>query len=151
MARPTDYSEQLAGAICERIAEGESVRAISKDPDMPAMSTIFKWLTIHPMFAEQYARARDEQAETLADEITFIADTEEDVQRARVRIDARKWVAGKLKPKKYGEKIQQEVTGKDGGPIEAKTEVITRPPITRDEWLRLHGLETAEGAAASGA
>lgn len=121
MARPTDYCQETVDDICERIGVGESLRAICRDEEMPALSTVFRWLTIHPEFSDQYARAREEQAEALADEITDIADTEEDVQRAKVRIDARKWVAGKLRPKKYGDKTQLEHSG------EMK--------LTHEQWL----------------
>lgn len=135
--RPTLYTQQLADEICERVANGESIRGICKADTAPAMSSIFKWLNEHKDFSEQYARAREEQAETFADEIVGIADEEctmvradkhhgaksddEDgnvevvfdataVARNRLRVDARKWVAAKLKPKKYGEKV--EVTQK---------------------------------------
>lgn len=121
--RPTTYSLELASIICSHIANGESIRAISAREEMPAMSSIFLWLSIHKEFAEQYARAKEEQAELLADEIVSIADEEQvfikerdggmtevtfdsvAVARNRLRIDARKWVASKLKPKKYGDKL----------------------------------------------
>ena len=60
---------------------------------------------------EQYARARDAQSDVIADEILMIADTEDDPQKARVRIDARKWLAGKMKPKVYGDKQTVEHQG----------------------------------------
>ena len=87
---------------------------------MPAVITVMSWLRKHPEFAAQYARAREEQAETYADEIVAIADdgrndtyidenghervNQDVVARSRLRVEARKWVASKLKPKKYGEK-----------------------------------------------
>lgn len=106
--RPSDYSPAVSDQICERLADGESLRRICQDSDMPNKATVFRWLNAHEEFRDQYARAREEQAETLADEIVLIADTEEDANRARVKIDARKWVAGKLKPKAYGDKQQIE-------------------------------------------
>ena len=93
---------------------------------MPDRSTVYDWLLRHPEFADQYARAREEQADTLADEIIAIADEQPEViavtdkktgaliehkldgaflQWQKNRIDARKWTAMKLKPKKYGDKI----------------------------------------------
>lgn len=122
MGRPSSYTTELADAICDRIAEGESLRAICRGEDMPAMSTVFRWLATDEAFAEQYARAREEQAEALADEIVSISDEAEvvtkqqgedvvlaldptAVARNRLRVDARKWVAAKLKPKKYGERV----------------------------------------------
>lgn len=117
MARPSKFTQKLADEICELIVEGRSLRSICKQGDMPALSTVFKWLAEKPEFSDQYARAKDEQAEILADEIIQIADTEDDAQKARVKIDARKWVASKLKPKKYGDRTQLEHSGPDGGPI----------------------------------
>lgn len=141
MGRPSSYTTELADAICDRIAEGESLRAICRGEDMPAMSTVFRWLATDEAFAEQYARAREEQAEALADEIVSISDEAEvvtkqqgedvvlaldptAVARNRLRVDARKWVAAKLKPKKYGDKVDLNhsggvtlnvTTGVDGG------------------------------------
>lgn len=136
--RPCEYREEVADAICERLADGESLRTICLDEDMPSKATVFKWLGRFPEFADQYARAREEQAESFADELVAISDEQETavkdgaggttmvvfdataVARNRLRIDARKWVASKLKPKKYGDKIQQEVTGADGSPFVVK-------------------------------
>jgi hypothetical protein len=102
---------------------------------MPNITSVFKWLAKFPEFANQYARAREEQAEAFADEIVAISDENDGkaimsdgqevavvfdstaVARNRLRVDARKWVASKLKPKKYGDKIQQEVSGADGAPL----------------------------------
>lgn len=104
--RPSDFTQEIADAICERLAEGESLRKICLGDDMPNKATVFRWLGLHQSFSDQYARAREEQAETLADEIVEIADgnKDSDPQRDRLRVDARKWVASKLKPKKYGDK-----------------------------------------------
>jgi hypothetical protein len=107
--RPSSYTDEIADEICERLAEGESLRAICKSDGMPRMSSVFRWLAdeANERFREQYARAREEQAEALADEIVTIADGETpnaDSARDRLRVDARKWVAAKLKPKKYGDK-----------------------------------------------
>ena len=111
MPRALEFSQQIADEICERLAEGESMRSILRDAHMPASSSVYKWLRFVPDFAEQYARAREDQADTIADQTVWIADTEEDPQRARVRIDARKWYAGKLRPKVYGDRIDHEHKG----------------------------------------
>jgi SpoVK/Ycf46/Vps4 family AAA+-type ATPase len=111
MGRPSKFSQEIVEAVCERIANGESLRAICMDASMPAMSSVFKWLSEDEAFSDQYARAREAQADTHFDEIVHIADTEEDPQRARVRIDARKWTAGKQRPKKYGDKLNVEHEG----------------------------------------
>ena len=119
--RVLDYTDAIADEICERLADGESLRNICLDKKMPARSTVFRWLSLHPTFSDQYAKAKEAQAELLADEIVGISDgadsQENDVQRDRLRVDARKWVASKLLAKKYGDKVQTEHSGPDGGPI----------------------------------
>ena len=106
--------------ICDRIADGESLVKICSDPKMPKKTAVYEWLLRHKEFAEIYARAREDQADTLADEIHAISDelpqqivddkgkTRYDsayVQWQKNRVDARKWVAAKLKPKKYSDRI----------------------------------------------
>jgi hypothetical protein len=117
MGRPSEFSAEVAAKLLERIAEGESLRQICAAEDMPGRSTVYQWLCANKEFADQYARAREEQADTLADEITDIADGNDAPDNKRVRIDARKWVAGKLRPKKYGERTAHEHTGPGGGAI----------------------------------
>lgn len=104
---------------------------------MPAMSTVFLWLRTHSEFSEQYAKAKAEAADALVEEILDISDdgsndwmasndpenagyrtNGEAIQRSRLRVDTRKWIASKLKPKKYGDRVTQEVTGPNGGPLE---------------------------------
>jgi hypothetical protein len=114
--RKTEFAQTIADTICDKLADGKSMRTICLADDMPAPSTVFKWLKQQPDFAEQYARAREAQADTLADEILDIADDGandfmEDgkydgdaVARSKLRVDARKWVAAKLKPRVYGDK-----------------------------------------------
>ncbi len=92
--------------ICEALAEGKSLRAVCGEKGMPAPSTVVGWLLEAPALAEQYAHARDRQADFYADEIIEIADTATDAALARLQVDARKWVASKLKPKKYGDKVE---------------------------------------------
>ena len=127
------YTEALAADICRRLAEGESLRTICTDKAMPDKATVMRWLFDgkHEDFVEQYARAREAQAEVRADEIVDIADDDtkdfmadkdgklvadhEHIQRSRLRVDARKWIAAKLLPKRYGDKLQH--TGEGGGPV----------------------------------
>jgi hypothetical protein len=124
--RPTRYEVALVAEICTRIAGGDSLRRICADATMPAKSTVLRWLFDgrHPRFVEMYARAREAQAEVFADEIVDIADaaaTGENLQAVKLRVDARKWAAAKLLPKKYGDRVQH--TGTGGGAIEFVTRV----------------------------
>ena len=100
-----EYSQKWADLICDLVIDGKSLRTICLADDMPSRSAVMKWLIDHEDFADQYARAREAQQDTYAEEIIHIADTEKDSNKARVMIDARKWHAGKLAPKKYGDKL----------------------------------------------
>ena len=117
MARPSNFTQDVADHICDRLAEGESLRSICREPAFPNKSTVFRWLAANETFRDQYARARESQADAIADEILNIADEAEDAAKARLQVDARKWLAGKLRPKIYGDKVSTEVTGADGGPV----------------------------------
>ena len=130
--RPSGYTDEIADDICERLANGESLRRICLTPNYPRQATVFRWIAANDKFREQYARAREAQADTLADEIIDIADGkraeyeggEADVQRDRLAMDARKWVAAKLKPKVYGEK---QLIGSDpDNPLPAGIDVTFR-------------------------
>lgn len=113
MGRPTAYTPELANEICARIADGRSVVSICKDADMPCRATLYEWLDLHEDFADKYARAREDQADTLADEMLDVARSKSDDQVAaadkRLLIDTLKWRAGKLKQRVYGEKVTQDV------------------------------------------
>lgn len=124
--RPSSYTDEIADLICERIAEGESLRSICGSEGMPAKKTVLRWLSDRESFRAQYARAREDQADHYAEEIVAIADAAEGdfvetengpafnaehVQRSKLRVDARKWVASKLKPKKYGDRLDVESKG----------------------------------------
>ena len=131
--------EQYVSLVCEEIATSDKgISRICKafretDSDFPSAPTILRWATEDPSLMEQYTRAKEEQADVLVDQIIEISDDRsgdiafredgtqytdtEHIQRARLRVDSRKWIASKLRPKKYGDKILSEVTGADGSPL----------------------------------
>lgn len=135
LGRPSDFTQETANQVCHRLAGGESLRSITEDPTMPSRQTIYTWLTKHPSFLDQYTRAREEQADTLADEIIDIADASPElspiydkdgnvvdlkidsgyVAYQKQRIEARKWTAMKLRPKKYGDRLTH--AGDDDNPV----------------------------------
>ena len=141
LGAPSTYTPELAAAICEHIAAGKSLRTIAALDGMPAQSTIMVWLDgKHPDFTEQYARAREAQADKLAEEILAIADDgrsdtyldaegnektdNEAIQRSKLRVDTRKWLASKMAPKKYGDKVA--IGGADDlGPVQTITKEMT--------------------------
>lgn len=130
------FSQAIANAICARLAEGESLRAVCRDPGMPSMGAFLLWVSQRPELAEQYARARALCLDAMAEDIIDIADTPQIGQKSvskasgleitegdmvehrRLRIEARKWLMAKMAPKKYGDKITQEHTGPGGGPVQ---------------------------------
>lgn len=116
-AREGSKRARQKAEICRRLIEGESLRAISDDDAMPARSTIAGWLQTDKVFAAEYATARQLQAEALADEIVDIADRATDrdsAAAARVKVDARKWLASKLAPKRYGDAVQLKHADAEG-------------------------------------
>jgi hypothetical protein len=108
--RPTDYTPELVDTICDLIADGQSLRKICTDENMPDRKTVLRWLGKHDEFAAKYARAREAQGDHMDDLILSTAEgcKPETAAADRVKIDAYKWRASKLRPKVYGEKITQE-------------------------------------------
>ncbi|RFD19237.1 terminase small subunit [Komagataeibacter melaceti] len=100
-ARRGAYSRRVADDICTRLADGQSLRAICADAGMPHRATVFRWLRDNPAFRALYATAREAAADTLAEEIIAIADRatgRDDVPAMKLRMEARMWVATRLRP-----------------------------------------------------
>jgi hypothetical protein len=135
--RPSLYSDALGEEICLRLVDGESLRNICRDTAMPCVRTVFNWLETDKDFCTKYAKARELQADLEVDDILDIADdgtndwvtrqrgnvtvtevNHDHIARSRLRVETRKWRAEKLKPKKYGQKVQAELSGPDGKPIQ---------------------------------
>lgn len=106
--RPTIYTQALADEICERLSHGETLRKMVLDEHMPASSAVYRWLDSNQSFKEQYAQARVKQADYYAEMIVDEAFGSHDASIGRLRMDALKWAASKIAPKKYGDKIELE-------------------------------------------
>lgn len=131
MGRPTLYNQDIANEICEQIAtSSRSLKTICSDEKLPKVSTVLLWLTNNKDFLEQYTRAKEQQADWLAEEMLDIADdgsndfmtivkgdkeyeveNKEVTNRSRLRVDTRKWIASKLKPKKYADRVDLTTGG----------------------------------------
>lgn len=123
IGRPTDYTDELVDRICEEIASGRSLNRICKTESWaPDKSTFYRWMYKHDSIRDKYARAKNACQEFAAEDILEIAydATPETYNVARLKVDAHKWVASKLLPKRYGEKQQLEHTGESGGPLVIK-------------------------------
>lgn len=131
VGRPSTYTQELADRICEEIGMGYSMRTVCSREWAPAMSSVFKWLREKPEFSEQYARATEERTEAMSEDILDIADdgsndlmtiqkgnetyeieNKEVTNRSKLRVDTRKWLMSKMKPKKYGDKLDVMSDGK---------------------------------------
>lgn len=132
LGRPSVYTLEMADKICALLAIGTPLTKIAKEDWCPSLVTLYSWLRTNDAFLKMYTRAKEDAADTLADEIISISDdgsndtyvdengfkrTDTDViARSKLRVEARKWVAAKLKPRKYGDKLA--VGGDaDGDPI----------------------------------
>jgi hypothetical protein len=135
--RPSSYTKELAEKICLRICEGESLKQICKDKDMPSRSTVHKWLLEDDKkeFSDKYEFSCNVRTENMFDELQEIADdstndymekesddgstyevlNSENIQRSRLRVDVRKWYLSKVLPKKYGDKIDHTSGGEKIG------------------------------------
>jgi len=172
--RPSIYTPELAHEICERLTKPESMRSICSDEHMPDRATIARWMAASSYFAAVITHARELQAEALIDEAMDISDNPagdfllkpdgtpvpvwENVQRAKLRVDTRKWYAAKLAPKKFSETVTQRLTGAaDGAPIQFARAAEFLPPheveaaITKmlDDSEREHGLASMPGVGNS--
>lgn len=109
MGRPTIYSQEIADEICDRLAHGETLRSIiASSPHLPSRTTIYRWNADNEDFRNQYTKARAEQADYYAELIVDESYSSHDAAIGRLRVDALKWAASKMAPKKYGDKIEIE-------------------------------------------
>jgi hypothetical protein len=116
--------------ICERVAMGECLAGITEDPKMPGYTTVSRWMAEDETgeLRANYGRAREARADRQADEIVALADTATEryhevedengeimnermepsdaLNQTRLQIDARKWHAGRMKPRTWGDRQQ---------------------------------------------
>lgn len=125
---------EIVGEMCNRIGAGESLSAVLRagERDYPASRTFWSWLAADPALVVIYEAALAQRAHVYAEELIEIADdacldvvdgengprpNPEAVARAKLRVNTRQWIMSRLLPKKYGDRLTQEITGKDGTPL----------------------------------
>ena len=136
VAKPSDYTPEVGDIICERISRMEALAKIcDTDDSLPSARTVYRWLRENEDFCQNYTRAKEDQADYLADDTLTICDDQSiDPQQKRIMVDTRKWLASKFKPKKYGDRIAvagdsenpltmmiSEIAGKTLGPVSDDT------------------------------
>jgi hypothetical protein len=134
MARPTRYTDKLGKKIADLISDGASLRSIGEMPTMPSRRTMREWLARHPAFRQSYDTARTEWIHSVEEEIANLADQAQSIAESsanpaaainglRTTIAAKQWLLSKLAPSVYGDRIAQEITGKDGTALMQPAEV----------------------------
>jgi hypothetical protein len=136
--RPSAYSPEIVDAICVRLEDGESLAAICREGGMPSQSMVYRWLEANEAFRERYARARERQAHTMADMAIRDAIEAKDAALGRLAFDARRWFAGKLAPKVYGDKLELDATVRAA---------VSAEPLTEEAWVATYGVAPAGGTA----
>lgn len=147
IGRGIPYSREVMDRIYARMAGGESIKDICDSADMPNARTVREWIVKYPDEGPQYARARDLQAEAMADEILKISDDstgdtytviengrevtkvdQENINRSRLRVDSRKWLLSKMSPRKYGDRVEVEHSGTVNTGMTVTVNVIPAKP-----------------------
>ncbi len=151
------FTPALFRTITDRISNGQSLREVCRDPEMPGKSTVLRWLREMPELRDQYVCARDDLLEYWASDILEIADdgtqdtipglnkygdevmvpNHANVQRDRLRIDSRKWLLARLKPKVYGDRVEVE----HGGEVGVKLDITSLSAREKMRRLALFMLE----------
>jgi len=127
-----EFSQEKFNEICARIAAGgdnSSLRQICTESGMPNRDTFNQWRKRTPELEAQYDRAREDQKETYFDELIHIADTVKDAAIARNMMDARKWSWARMDPSRFGDRMTNELVGKDGGPIQTQVVRLRMTPV----------------------
>lgn len=150
--RPSTFTQEIADEICARLSKGEPLAHICRDEHMPAVRTVSDWKVASEQFSADFTRARDEGFDHLAAECLRIADTpaegvettvkangDEETRKGdmlghrKLQIETRLKLLAKWDPKRYGEKVQNEHTGAEGGPVQIeRIERVVIRPANRD-------------------
>lgn len=157
--RPNDFTDDIFATICERMTEGEGLREICRDPEMPNRQTFLRWVERDTGRQTQYQQAREALMDWYAEEILTIAwDSSKDtvpaidnkparcdhewVARSRLKVDTLKFLMSKLHPKRYGDKLPETEEGKIA---EAKRlEISWEKPVTQINRIILTPLRDAD-------
>lgn len=110
--KPSTFTEEACEAVMARLRSGDSLRRISRDPGMPSVDAFLGWVTVHGL-NRQYAQARDVGIDARFDDLRELAATadQDNAAAIRVMVDVEKWALSKLKPGKYGDRLDLNVSG----------------------------------------
>jgi hypothetical protein len=149
--RPTTFTPELGTQICRLIASGKTLRQVSDELKLGGASQIIHWNYLQgeqfDAFRQQYAQAMTERFDFWAEELIEISDAKgmdivtreglngqtklqvdyENIQRSKLRIEARQWAMARGNPKKFGQKQEHEISGKNGAPLMAAINFGDKP------------------------
>jgi predicted secreted protein len=143
--RPSTFTQEIADRICERLADGEPLRQICRDEEMPAWRTVYDWKDADDAFAARIARAREAGHDAIAQDCLDIADettfdtiqgengdraNTEWISRSKLRIETRLKLLAKWDPKRYGDKVDVNHGGQGDNPVQTVTR-IELVPLTK--------------------
>jgi hypothetical protein len=129
MPRPTVFTAEIATELCSRLAACGSLRRVCASDDMPTDDRVRLWVAANEEFARAYARAKSAGIDALVEEALDIADdgvndwqekthgqafNSENVQRSKLRVEYRRWLAERMEPKKYGVRSEVDLKSTDG-------------------------------------
>lgn len=143
-AIPPDTRAEVIAAILSLVDDGKSLRSACKEIDFER-KTFEGWIAADPELSSQYERARNNRAEKIFEEMLLIADTPQIgtvetakewgtevktadmIEHRRLQVDTRKWMLGKMAPKKYGDRVELEHSGEIKRPAnETEAEILAK-------------------------
>ena len=124
------YDAELAQSVLKEMTKGFSLRSIAKRLSFDE-STFRSWVVQDAELATQYAHARQQQVEAMADQIREVADNADSTSynAARLQVDTMKWLMSKVAPRQYGERTQLAHTDAEGGPLVIRCEGMPSLPV----------------------
>jgi hypothetical protein len=155
MGRPSTFADEIFGQICDRLADGQTLSQICRDPEMPDRETVKRWTRNDDGRRRQYDMARQDGMDALADTIVDISwDTSNDttttergtavanhewIARSRLKVDTIKFLMSKINPARYGDKLPEAIQARQ---IEAEEQqAIASAEPMRIERIILQGVQ----------
>ena len=135
MARPTDYNDEIAEAVCSWIAGGKSLRAFCRQEGTPDVTTVCRWIVRHDEFRQQYAQAREAagyaHGDGVIEVVELLSEGGLDAQTAKAMMDGLKWAAERMAPKAHSAKQDINHTSSDGSLGPSRIEIVA-PSMDKD-------------------
>jgi terminase small subunit-like protein len=144
MGRPSSYTPEIVEQICQHLEQGIPLEEICRSEGMPASRTVHDWIipgrvaSVPETVSTDIARAREIGYDAIANRLRATArmlesgESSRDVQRDKLIIETDLKLLAKWNPKKYGDKVNVEATGKDGTPLNPPAVHVYLPSNGRD-------------------